>query len=64
MTIAFRSHLDTHQIHSQRIGAGLVRQTCLQCGHISVSDEPDRPPLASSDVPDWMRRAAERFAAA
>ena len=61
MTIAFRSHLDTHEMTAQRIGAGLVRHTCTICDHIAVSTI-DEPTVGAAVIPTWMAAAAERFA--
>ena len=61
--IAFRSHLDTHVVKKQRIGAGLVREACWDCRHVSVHEDTEHPSEVSSEVPEWMRQAADRFAA-
>ncbi len=56
-----RSHLDTHEVAIQRIGAGLLRRTCLECRHVGVGDDAGRSTV-SGTVPEWMQAAAERFA--
>lgn len=56
-----RSHLDTHEVAIQRIGAGLLRRTCLVCHHVGVGDDAGQSSV-SGTVPDWMQAAAERFA--
>ena len=48
MTIAFRSHLNSHEMASQAIGAGLIRNTCLVCDHISLSDDVERSAVGTA----------------
>lgn len=62
MRLAIRSHLSTHPMKRHHIGAGIVREICQVCPHISIAETTVRSARTTDrTIPGWMSDAAERF---
>ena len=56
-----KTHDATHLVETHQIGAGLLRNVCVDCSFMSLQDSSEHFQVGKSGIPAWMNAVAEKL---